>query len=210
MPLYKTITVNDHTAIVIWKVAEPFDELAEGVQLTQHCKNRLETMKSQLHQRAFMSIRHLLAALGYVDHDMYYDDFGKPHLKDGNFVSITHSYEFTAVIVSETTPVGIDIEKQREKILRIAPKFTPIAEYRTLANDDAIMRKLTIVWGAKESIYKIYGIKGLSFLQHINVTDFGFEDGQTTATVNYHGKESHYQVVFTEFEGFTCVYALTE
>lgn len=210
MPLYKIITVNDNTSLAIWKVSEPLDQLAEGVQLTQHCRKRIAHMKSQLHQRAFMSIRHLLAEVGYVDHDMYYDDFGKPHLKDGNFISITHSYEFTAVIVSKITPVGIDIEKQREKILKIAPKFTPLREYRTLANDDAIMRKLTIVWGAKESLYKIYGQKGLSFLQHINVTDFSFEDGSTTAVINYHGKESYYDIIFTEFEGFTCVYALTK
>jgi len=210
VPLYKIITVNENTSLVIWKVTEPLDQLAEGVQLTQHCGKRIEQMKSQLHQRAFMSIRHLLAKLGYVDHDMYYDDFGKPYLKDGNFISITHSYEFTAVIVSKITPVGIDIEKQREKILKIAPKFTPLREYRTLANDDAVMRKLTIVWGAKESLYKIYGDKGLSFLQHINVTDFSFEDGCTTAVINFHGKESHYEVVFAEFEGFTCVYALAK
>lgn len=210
MPLYKIITVNDNTSLAIWRVIEPLDQLIEGVELTQHCKTRFEHMKSQLHQRAFMSIRHLLAKFGYVDHDMYYDDFGKPHLKDGAFISITHSYEFTAVIVSKTIPVGIDIEKQREKISKIAPKFTPIREYRTLANEDAIMRKLTIVWGAKESLYKIYGHKGLSFLQHINVTDFGFDNGRTTAVINYHGKESHYEVVFTEFEGFTCVYALAK
>jgi len=167
-------------------------------------------MKSHLHQRAFMSIRQLLGQLGYVDHDMYYDDFGKPHLKNGNFISITHSYEFTAIIISENIAVGIDIEKQRDKILKIAPKFTPLKEYRTLANDDAVMRKLTIVWGAKESLYKIYGVKGLSFLQHIHVKDFDFDNGMTTAVINYQGNESLYDITFTEFEGFTCVYALSK
>lgn len=210
MPLYKIITVNKTTSLAIWKVEEPLDILAEGVELTPHCKNRFKHMKSLLHQRAFMSIRKLLAALGYVDHDMYYDDFGKPHLKNGNFISITHSYEFTAIIISETIAVGVDIEKQREKILKIAPKFTPLKEYRTLANDDAVMRKLTIVWGAKESLYKIYGVKGLSFLQHIYVNDFDFDNGKTTAVINYQGNESHYTIVFMEFEGFTCVYALTK
>ena len=31
-------------------------------------------MKSELHRRAFWSIRHLMAEAGYVDHDMFYDD----------------------------------------------------------------------------------------------------------------------------------------
>ncbi|MGB3774689.1 MAG: 4'-phosphopantetheinyl transferase superfamily protein [Leeuwenhoekiella sp.] len=210
MPLYKIITVDGNTKIAIWKVEESLDQLDKGIELTQHCERRFHQMKSLLHKRAFMSIRHLLDELGYVDHDMYYDNFGKPHLKNGNFISITHSYQFTAIIISDKTPVGIDIEKQRDKIIKIAPKFTPLNEYKTLANDDAIIRKLTIVWGAKESLYKIYGTKGLSFLQHINVTDFSFQEGFSTAIINYHGKKSHYDIAFMEFEGFTCVYALTK
>ncbi|WP_127142396.1 4'-phosphopantetheinyl transferase family protein [Flagellimonas marinaquae] len=208
MPIYKTITVSPTTQVYIWKVTEPEVELAKDVELTEHCQNRMDGMKSEAHRRAFLSIRHLLARAGYVDSDLYYDDFGKPHLKDGKYISITHSHHFTGIIVSETDEVGIDIEKQRDKILKIAHKFTPIQEYRTLANSEALMRKLTIVWGAKESLYKIYAQQGLSFLRHINVIDFSFEDTRTVAEIMYQGKKSHYEIEFLEFEGFTCVYAL--
>ena len=156
MPLYKTITVNDDTSLAIWKVEETEESLWEGVELTPHCQSRFDSMKSQLHRRAFLSIRHLMAEYGYQDTDLFYDENGKPHLKDGNFISITHSHNFTGIIISKTDEVGIDIEMQRDKILRIAHKFTPLQEYKTLANTAAIIRKLTIVWGAKESIYKIY------------------------------------------------------
>jgi 4'-phosphopantetheinyl transferase EntD len=104
--------------------------------------------------------------------------------------------------------VGIDIEMQREKILRIAHKFTPIEEYRTIANNDALIRKLTMVWGAKEALYKIYAEPGLSFLHHIDVQDFSFEDESTTAEILYRGDQSLYEIKFLEFEGFTCVYAV--
>ncbi|MBO0330642.1 MULTISPECIES: 4'-phosphopantetheinyl transferase family protein [Flavobacteriaceae] len=208
MPVYKTITVSPTTSVYIWKVTEPEIELAKDVELTEHCQNRMDGMKSEAHRRAFLSIRHLMAEAGYVDHDLYYDDFGKPHLKDGKYISITHSHNFTGIIISETDEVGIDIEMQRDKILRIAHKFTPIQEYKTLANTEALMRKLTIVWGAKESLYKIYAQRGLSFLRHINVIDFSFEDTRTVAEIMYQGKKSHYEVQFMEFEGFTCVYAL--
>lgn len=205
MPLYKTITVNATTIVHIWKIEEDINTLSRNIKLTDHCKNRLQGMKSELHQRGFMSIRHLLAEAGYTDFDLYYDKNGKPHLYDGKHISITHSYTFTAIIVSNQ-PVGIDIEKQRDKILRIAHKFTPIEEYYTLTNADARMRKLTIVWGAKESLYKLYSQEGLSFLKHIDVTDFDFDDAKTTATVNYKGAISTYDLTFMEFEGFTCVY----
>lgn len=206
MPLYKTITVNKDVSIAIWKVEESEKQLSKGIVLTPHCQQRYDGMKSELHRRAFLSVRHLLALFGYVDLDLVYNESGKPSLKDGNFISITHSYNFTAVIISEADEVGIDIEMQRDKILRIAHKFTPLEEYRTLANAAAIVRKLTIVWGAKESLYKIYGTKGLSFIHHINVTDFLFSDKETTAEIVYKGVISKYRIHFLEFEGFTCVY----
>lgn len=208
MPIYKTITVSPTTKVYIWKVTESEAQLGINVELTAHCQNRMDGMKSEDHRRAFLSIRHLLAEAGYTDFDLVYDDFGKPHLKDGNYISITHSHNFTGIIVSETDEVGIDIEMQRDKILRIAHKFTPIEEYRTLANTEAIIRKLTIVWGAKEALYKIYAQQGLSFLKHINVMDFAFEDARTVAEITYKGQKSHYEIAFLEFEGFTCVYAL--
>lgn len=208
MPLYKTIAVSPHISVVIWKVEETEEELAAGIQLSPHCQTRFDGMKSELHRRAFLSIRHLLALYGYEDTDLVYNESGKPSLKDGNYISITHSYNFTAIIVGKHNEVGIDIEKQRDKILRIAHKFTPFEAYRTLANTAAVVRKLTIVWGAKESLYKIYGQKGLSFLDHIDVNDFLFDDKRTIATINYRGRTEKFTIVFLEFEGFTCVYGL--
>lgn len=207
MALYKTITVDEGTKVLIWKIEESFEWLCDGIQLTSHCQNRVDSMKSDLHRRGFMSIRHLLAEEGYVDEDLFYDDNGKPHLKDGKHISITHSFTFSGIIISDK-PIGIDIEKQREKIMKIAHKFTPLKEYHTLANDEAIIRKLTIVWGAKESIYKYMSIPGLLFLHHIYVEDFDFDMMTTTAKVNYQGKEVKFNIHYLEFEGFTCAYAL--
>lgn len=206
MPLYKTITVDEATNLLIWKIKETFEWLAADVPLTPHCKKRVDGMKSLLHKRGFMSVRHLLKQAGYSDLDLYYNHDGKPHLRDGKHISITHSYTFSGIIISDR-PVGIDIEKQRDKILKIARKFTPLEEYYTLANDDALMRKLTIVWCAKEAVYKLYSHPGLGFLEHINVKDFDFEGCKTTADVNFEAHHSEYDINFLEFDGFTCGYA---
>lgn len=207
MPLYKTITVNSTTKVLIWKIEESFETLSKNIELTDTCQNRVNHMKSDLHRRGFLSIRHLMEMEGYSDHDLYYDEFGKPHLNDEKYISITHSFNYTAIIISDEE-VGIDIEKQRDKIIRIAHKFTPIEEYRTLANDDALIRKLTIVWCAKESLFKSFAEKGVSFLQHIDVHDFDLETHQTTAWVTYGDREKRYDISFLEFDGFTCAYAL--
>ncbi|WP_435414446.1 4'-phosphopantetheinyl transferase family protein [Polaribacter aestuariivivens] len=207
MALYKTLTVNKTTKVLIWKIEESIPDLKNGVSLSESSSTRLNSMKSELHQKGFLSIRHLLKKVGYTDFDLMYDDFGKPHLKDGKFISITHSFTFTAIIFSDDLQVGIDIEKQRDKILKIAHKFTPLEEYKTIANHDALISKLTIVWGAKESLYKIYGKKKLLFLHNIYIEDFKFEDEKTTGEIKYNGEQFSYDIEFLEFEGFTCVFA---
>ena len=207
MPLYKSLTVDKNTKVLIWKIEESFNELNANVFLSDKSQTRLNSMKSELHQRGFLSVRHLLNEVGYSDRDLVYDEFGKPHLKDVKHISITHSFTFSGIIVSDEIPVGIDIEKQRDKILKIAHKFTPLEEYRTIANTDALINKLTIVWGAKESLYKIYGKKKLLFLHHIYVDDFKFADNKTTGDIRFDGEESSYNIEFLEFEGFTCVFA---
>ena len=208
MPLYNTLTVSPSIKVYIWKIEEPEKELAHGIELTSHCENRMSGMKSEMHRKGFLSIRHLMAEAGYVDADLYYDTVGKPHLKDGKHISITHSNQFTGIIISNSEEVGIDIEMQREKILRIAHKFTPIEEYRTIANSEALIRKLTIVWGCKESLYKIHAEPGLSFLHHINIKDFSLSDDGTTGEVLYQGNITAFNIRFIEFEGFTGVYAV--
>lgn len=207
MPLYKTITVNNHSKVLIWKIEESFKQLSDGVLLTPENQQRVNSMKSDLHQRGFMSVRHLLKEVGYTDNDLVYDEYGKPHLKNGKFISITHSFTFSGIIVSDTKPVGIDIEMQRDKIIKIAHKFTPIEEYKSIANHDALVSKLTIVWGAKESLYKIYGKKKLLFLENIYIEDFSFETNHTTGKIIYESESFEYNVNFLEMEGFTCVYA---
>ncbi len=207
MSLYKTITVNSTTKVLIWKIEESYDALFKEITLTDRSLARVNKMKSELHQRGFLSVRHLLAAEGYTDHDLYYDENGKPHLTNGKHISITHSFIFSAIIISDIE-VGIDVEKKREKIIKIAHKFTEIDEYQKLNYKDVIIRKLTIVWCAKESLYKSFNRVGLTFLNHIYVEDFSLYYNQTTANVNFEDKEEEYDVWFLEFEGFTCAYAL--
>jgi phosphopantetheinyl transferase len=107
-------------------------------------------MKSELHQRGFLSVRHLLNEAGYSDADLYYNENGKPHLKDGKHISITHSFTFSAIIISNIE-VGIDIEKNRDKIKIIQHKFVNFEKGFIHKNDNYI-EQLTVIWGAKESL----------------------------------------------------------
>ena len=209
MPLLNTINFNPTTEILLWKITESLAELSAEVNLNPKNQQRFNGMKSELHQRAFLSVRKLLQLKGYTDFDLDYDQFGKPNLKDGKHISISHSHEFATVIFSDEI-TGIDIELQRDKIIRIADKFVePEWEFLNKENQDYI-RKLTVIWGVKESIFKIRNEAGISFKDHIHVHPFEIKDQSGIANLHFQNKSIQFKYHFIEIDNFTLVYAFQQ
>lgn len=207
MPLYKTITPNSQTTVKIWKITELYEELMGPLTLKPESLERVNGMKSDIHQRGFLSVRHLLHSFGYTDQDLYYDNYGKPHLKDGKYISISHSFTFSGVIISDHK-VGIDIEMQRDKIGIIAHKFVDYEfEYLEKEAEDYI-RKLTIIWCIKESLYKLFATPGMLFREHFLVIPFMVDDEYTVSWIDFEEKKYRYQVEFLEFDGYACAFTL--
>ena len=217
MPLYKTIQIDEKTKILVWEITESYEQLRNEVELNEKHAIRLNGMKSELHQRGFLSVRKLLQEVGYTDFDLFYDEFGKPHLNPNNRhtepveVSITHSYTFSAIILSDQN-IGIDMEMQREKIIRIADKFVD-CEFEFLSrslgkeNKEDYIQRLTVIWGVKEAIFKIRNEQGISFKDHIKVNSFEMVDKTGIATLYFEGLIHSFKFHFEEMEDFMLVYA---
>lgn len=209
MPLLKTINCNPTTEILLWKINESLAELSAEVTLNPKNQQRFNGMKSELHQRAFLSVRKLLQLKGYTDFDLEYDQFGKPHLKDGKHISISHSHEYATIIISDEI-TGIDIELQRDKIIRIADKFVePEWEFLDKENPEHI-RKLTVIWGVKESIFKIRNEAGISFKDHIHVHPFEIKDQSGIADLHFQNSIIQFKYHFIEIDNFTLVYVFQQ
>lgn len=208
MPLHKTIQYNPTTKILIWKITESFDALYSQVILKEKTLERLQGMKSETHQRAFLSVRKLLQETNHNDVQLHYDEFGKPHLDNENHISITHSFDFSAIILSDKN-VGIDIEQRREKIIRIADKFVHDTEFEFLnkKNTEEYISKLTVIWGIKEAVFKIRNEKGISFKDHIFVKPFKMTDLKAEALLIFENLNITFEISFEEIENYTLVYA---
>jgi 4'-phosphopantetheinyl transferase len=204
MPLFKTIKHNPEVKIYVWKISETFDELSSEIILTQKSQFRLENMKSEMHQRGFLSVRKLLQVAGYNDFDLFYDESGKPSLLDNKFISISHSHEMSAIIISNE-PVGIDLEIQKEKVLKIASKFMDISHLKNLSYQDQI-KKSTVIWGIKETIYKIENQKGISFPDHIFESEFDLINKKAMAKLRFQNKEKNFNIHFEEIENYILVW----
>ncbi len=204
MPLHKIINHDDSTKILVWKITETLAELSETIALCEKSILRIAGMKSEMHQRGFLSVRKLLQICGYQDSDLYYDLFGKPHLKDGKHISISHSHEYSCIIISDKT-TGLDLELRRDKIKLIADKFME-PSFALDKNAPDYINKLTVNWGIKEAVFKIRNEKGISFKDHIESQLFEMADAKTKATLHFNQLQKHFDVFFCEIDEYTLVY----
>jgi 4'-phosphopantetheinyl transferase len=204
MPLHSIINLDSSTKIYIWKISETFDALFSKTILNENSQIRLQSMKSEVHKRGFLSVRKLLLVAGYTDFDLHYDESGKPNLIDGYEVSISHSHEFATIIISNKS-VGIDIEIQKEKILKIASKFMDTLHLENLSHEDQI-KKATIIWGIKEAIFKIKNQKGISFPDHIFESEFKLKDHKASAQLRFENKIENFEIHFKEIESYILVW----
>ena len=209
MSLAFKIQHDSETTVYVWEITEALEELMALVVLRPESEVRFSGMKSETHRRGFLSVRMLLLEAGYTDFDLFYDANGKPHLRDGSFISITHSFEYAGIIVSSKN-VGIDIEMQREKIVRIAGKFCNAGELEGLSGVlSERIRELTVIWGAKEAMYKMCDSRSLSFKRDMEVMPFGLLDERGVSVVRSAcGFQSDFSFWFVELNGFTVVYAV--
>ena len=213
MAFYKSIDIKPNNTLYLWKITEDFNTLFRDVQLKDVSLARLEGMKSESHQKGFMAVRLLLQHLGYSDFDLYYDEFGKPHIsqkskvksqKSGEVhISISHSNGFSGIVISDKN-VGLDIEQLKEKTLRIAARFMDVAHLENLSDSEKI-KKATVIWGIKEVVFKIKNEIGISFPDHISEYDFAFEDKKTTAQLHFNNRIEYFETVFDSVEDYIYV-----
>ena len=204
MPLHKIIHINENTTAYFWHITEDVTSLFRAVSLRDTSLFRLEGMKSEEHQKGFLAVRMLLQHLGYTDYDLTYDEAGKPHLSDGKHISISHSHEFSCICISDEL-MGIDLEKLKEKTLKIAPRFMEVKHLENLSISEQ-MEKATVIWGVKEAVFKVRNEVGISFKDHIFVSPFEMSQLKTTALLDFMDTKQNFEVHFTEIENYTLVW----
>jgi len=203
MPIIRIIKPNDNTVVGIWKITETIDDLSKLVTLSSKSKELLKKRKNSIHKLQFLSVRAILIELGYADDNLSYQD-SAPILDDSKKISISHSNLFSCVIISNLK-VGIDVQEINHRISTIAKKF--IGYETSYLNIDEI-KKLSIIWNIKESIYKTANIIGLDYKIHLLVIPFNLEDNFTYAWIIYKRLKERYASYFFTIENYSFAYLI--
>jgi len=203
--------LDSESKFAIWRIEESEEELLSKLQLDQREQTVLASFskgKRKLHWLATrVLLRKLLQTNDFINCPS--DANGKPYLVDfPQKISLTHSYEYAAVMLSDTKEVGIDMELIKDKVLRIAHKFLKVEELDFITEDNKIAQ-LYACWCAKEAIYKLQGNSGVSFLQHMTIEPFQYLD-QGTLHLQLHTVAGHrrYKVHYEKFADYMLGYVV--
>jgi 4'-phosphopantetheinyl transferase len=192
VPVFFQHPVSDTTRLGIWKIEEN-EEFFKGTvpahRDVTHPHKRLQHLAGRfLLQFLFPGFPYELVRIA---------DTRKPFLPGEEYhFSISHCGDFAAAIVSKDKRVGIDVEIPTEKILRIQDKYLSEKEkkmfnihpdsYRDsifhsqlptppasasggLPQGQSDSRLPTLLWSAKESVFKWYGDGGVDFRKEIQL-----------------------------------------
>jgi 4'-phosphopantetheinyl transferase EntD len=177
MSLFYQHNINRGTKLGVWRIEEAEDFFLEKVPLKRdvsHPHKRLQHLAG----------RYLLPFLfpHFPVEEIVIADTRKPFLENEAYhFSISHCGQFAAAIISTGRRVGIDVEYVKPRIQHISQRFLAKEEalffnedYQVFLEqwrlkDRMYLEFLTLIWSAKEAIYKWYGKGEIDFKEHIQL-----------------------------------------
>jgi phosphopantetheinyl transferase len=212
VPLFFQHSINEYTKLGIWKIEEHEDFFLKKVPLKQHVTHPYKRLQH-------LAGRLLLPELfeDFPLEEIIIADTRKPFLEDEKYhFSISHCGNFAAAIASDRHRVGVDIEFVSPRLKGISPKFLTEQERKYLEKWQYLptlyLQMITIVWSAKEAIFKWYGAGNIDFRRHMvldGVIAFGPDEWITIPFLFKKGTTLPLKVTAKTFDGLVLAYVVT-
>ena len=194
MPLLLSKQIDEVSAYAVWNIQETFSELP--------CISP-EPLPAEFHpmRQAEWIVGRILAKSLSEKFNINFNETGKPYLIESDaHISISHSFPIASGIIHLERPCGIDMERPREKHLKVQKKFINESEKKYKSD----LMRLCAIWCAKEVVYKIFGRRFLSFRDEINIS---FEsDTVMLGEITKKGYEETYRVHYEWVNGYLLAY----
>ena len=195
----------------VWEITEDFDSLYDMVDLATVEKTKLDSFKNISRKVEWLSVRALVQNMLGKDARILYNPENKPFVRGNTHsISISHSNNLTAVLVSRDKRVGIDLEFMSGKISKVADKF--INEKESITNIPEMKKfHLYLHWCAKEAMYKICDKQDINYRDGLTIIPFnpdehGFMKGQV---INGNGEEE-FELEYLQHDNYALVWCVKE
>jgi 4'-phosphopantetheinyl transferase len=155
--------IEDDCVLGIWEVKEDYDYLFSRLSLLPEEIKTLNSFQNHLRSIEWLSVRVLLKEIAGKSLSVYYNGNRKPFIRGNSYnVSISHSRDFTSVLLSKKRKVGIDLEYMSHRISNIESKFINENEVITRNNSRNI---IYIYTGVQKRLYIKFVISRILILR---------------------------------------------
>ena len=198
--------INDSISndLLLWKLSETETQLSNLLNISLSSKSKLDLIKSSSQRKQFLGVQNLLNLHKIKNNMLFYDDNGKPHLLNNKFISISHSFDYCGVIVSNVK-VGLDIEKFRSKILNISKKFVSQSDLGLIKLNS--IENVTKVWSIKEAVFKAFGHNEIDFKKNIIIKSVNKEFTKANVLIFKNEISENYSIEIYNFSEYICCVA---
>lgn len=174
MPLFDKQRLPQAIEVWIWHTTESEEEL-KTLFAPNSCPQIPEERTNSCRRLEFLVARLLLQQrLGYLP-EVAYSKEGRPYLLDNSQeIAISHTGSYVAVASHPHQSIGVDIEMHSPKAARVSRRFITEQEQRLIADDEP-ERAATLVWSAKESLFKAIRCSEVDFRQHMRLLSYSSE-----------------------------------
>ena len=208
--VFEKIFDNDFSILGVWKIEENVEELLEFLMMKSSEMNVLQSFKNDTRKIQWLSVRALIRTMlnnPSFPLEVLYDKFNKPTLVQSKYnVSISHSKNKAAVILSKSQQLGVDIEHIHPKIERVIHKFMSESEINAAPKGFEI-EYYHICWCAKEALYKLNGRSGINFIEDIKISPFTYkEKGEFYAEIKIKDSWNPFTMCYFKINDYMLVY----
>ncbi len=176
----------------IWKMEEDPELLLSQLINKLDLEDFMQSTTSPARILERIAVRVLLKTLLNEEKTINYYSNGKPYLEDRSInISISHTKDYVAVILSNSPLLGIDIEYTSERVKRIRSRFISDLEYIDPKNE---VSHLLLHWSGKETMYKALSREKINLKDNFHIKRFipqlkgSFEASETFTEKNHQFK----------------------
>jgi len=199
MPLLNDLVPNKSLLCKLWRIDDSEKIMDPNSELNSNDYKLYLERKANHMQRQFLASRKLI---GLISPDLkvsYKENI--PILSDNRNISISHSEEMVAILISKDNGIGVDVERISEKVNSIKSKFLNQKELHYLSGDQETI-KLTRAWTAKESIYKALRKPGIIFSENILLEEFDSEAKSGIGKFISSNQEKTFKLYFYDLDDY--------
>lgn len=195
----------------VMPIPDDCEPIRRAIDLTNEENEFLNSCSNVQRKNEWITVRYMLLQIAGNKVPFRYNNDGKPLLNNGRYITISHCDRYAAIFFNPIIPAGIDIETVGPRIGKVKERFVRPDEFAFVPSGEKELLCLTLIWSAKEALYKLSEEPCYSFLENMRIFPFLPEkEGSFEGVRLLHGREEKFTFRYRVFDNTCLVWTFKE